>query len=132
MITEVTKKQYEDFFTGITHPVRMVRTAWEQEGLGATTIKEWLMKHGVHRGDADPLVRRLWLHVMKTGKPVRLMTTKELHKFSPLLNRHVIWDCVNPQKIIEGKKSPGSTSPKEVAKFIKKEEKWLKTAYKDL
>ena len=104
----------------------MVRTVWEQEGLGATTIKNWLIKQGVHRGIADPTVRRLWLYTLETGKSVRLLTNKELRKFSPLLNRRIIWDCVNPRKIVEGKKSFGSTNPKLVAKAIKKEEKWLK------
>ena len=35
------------------------------------------------------------------------------------------WHCVN------AKKSEGSTNPIMVAKYMKEEEKWLKTAYKE-
>ena len=38
-------------------------------------------------------------------------------------------DILSGKNGIYSKRSPGSTHPNEVAKFIKHEEKWLKTAY---
>jgi len=60
------------------------------------------------------------------------MKPKDINVVIDAIGEKGLQDILSGRSAVRNKKSLGSTNPKLVAKVMKQEEKWLKTAYSDL
>jgi argininosuccinate lyase len=85
----------------------------------ATDIAEYLVKKGVPFRKAHEITGKIVLYCINKKKKLENLTLKELHTFSHIIMKD-IYPCLKAEESVRNKKSPGSTSPDEVTKQIKR------------
>jgi argininosuccinate lyase len=97
---------------------RMYETAGDAYST-ATDIAEYLVKKGIPFRKAHEITGKIVIYCIKEKKKLESLTLKELNTFSHVITKD-IYPCLKAEESVRNKKSPGSTSPDEVTKQIKR------------
>jgi argininosuccinate lyase len=85
----------------------------------ATDLAEYLAKKGIPFRKAHEITGKIVLYCSRKKKSLEELTLKEFHSFSSHIKKDV-YCCLTPEGSVKIKKSPGSTSPVEVKRQIKR------------
>ncbi len=98
-----------------------------EDFLYATDLLEYLVDKGVPFREAHETVGHLVRRALDEGAKLGELPLKEFRKFSPKFNQDV-FGLFDPQVSVGRKKTPGSTNPGEVRKWLRYWKKKLKEA----
>jgi len=93
----------------------------------ATDLAEYLVKKGIPFRKAHGITGKIVLYCIRKNKKLDELTLKEFHTFSNLIKKDIYF-CLSPWGSVKNKKSPGSTSPLEVNRQIKRLRKIVNSA----
>jgi len=85
----------------------------------ATDLAEYLVKKGIPFRKAHEITGKIVLYCSRKKKSLEEITLKEFHSFSSHIKKD-IYCCLTPEGSVKNKRSPGSTSPVEVKRQIKR------------
>jgi argininosuccinate lyase len=85
----------------------------------ATDLAEYLVKMGIPFRKAHEITGKIVLYCLKKKKNLEELTLKEFHMFSNRIKKDILF-LLAPKESVTNKRSPGSTSPVEVKKQIKR------------
>jgi argininosuccinate lyase len=108
-----------DGFGGLRWNEARMRLALEDQALYATDLAEYLAMKKIPWALAHRAVGRLLAHAQERGIPVARMPLKEIRRFSPAFGPD-LYRLFDPRVSVARKRSFGSTSPKEVARAIRR------------
>lgn len=90
----------------------------EEDFLYAADLLEYLVEKGVPFREAHSAVGRLVRYAVDENRDLAGLSLKEFQRFSPQFDQGV-YRLLDPWVSVSRKKTPGSTSPKEVKKWIR-------------
>lgn len=99
----------------------------DEDFLYATDLLEYLVEKGVPFREAHETVGRLVRYALDKGEKFGELSLKEFRNFSSKFNQDV-FRLFDPQVSVSRKKTPGSTNPGEVGKWLRFWKKKLKKA----
>ena len=85
----------------------------------ATDLAEYLVKKGIPFRKAHEITGKIVLYCSTKKKSLEELALKEFHSFSGFIKKDV-YSCLTPEGSVKNKRSPGSTSPVEVKRQIKR------------
>jgi argininosuccinate lyase len=85
----------------------------------ATDLAEYLVKQGIPFRKAHEITGKIVLYCSRKKKNLEELTLKEFHLFSRHIKKDV-YCLLTPEGSVKNKRSPGSTSPVEVKRQIKR------------
>lgn len=92
---------------------------WKREGdfLYATDLLEYLIEKGIPFREAHETVGKIVRYVLDQEKNLGELSLEEFQRFSPKFLKD-IFDLFDPKASVSRKKTPGSTHPREVKKWL--------------
>jgi argininosuccinate lyase len=90
----------------------------------ATDLAEYLVKKGIPFRKAHEITGKIVLYCSRKKQNLEELVLKEFHSFSGLIKKDV-YCCLTPEGSVKNKRSPGSTSPVEVKRQIKRLKKLI-------
>ena len=99
----------------------------EDDFLYATDLLEYLVEKGVPFREAHESMGRLVRYALEARKKLGELSLKEFRRFSPKFE-HGVYRLLNPRASVSRKKTPGSTHPQEVRKWLRFWKKRLSAA----
>jgi len=89
------------------------------DSLCATDLAEYLVRKGVPFAQAHAVVGNVVAFAERRGQPLAALRLEELRRFSTAFDRAALaW--LDPARSVQRKRSLGSTSPREVARALKR------------
>jgi argininosuccinate lyase len=122
---------FNEMFPGIKFDTMRMRSTAGDAFSTATDIAEYLVRKRMPFRRAHEITGKLVLFCLKEKKKLTDLTVKELNSFSHLFSDDV-FSFIKAEDSVKNKKSPGSTSPHEVKKQIKRLRKSVRSKQKAL
>lgn len=111
-----------------THLAEGIRNWVEEDDfLYATDLLEYLVEKGVAFREAHEAMGRLVRYAVESGRKLGELSLGEFQRFSPKFERGA-YQLLNPRASVSRKKTPGSTHPQEVKKWLRSWKKRLSAA----